>query len=161
MKLRNKTTRNLRWCCYIALALCVLWIVLFSVNIIRSLFGFDEWPLHCINWSENGSFKIGVFVVYTLSVVMMVAFCVKMVINMLKGLRENLAFPKTNIKLLFWFVLVDFVYHLSYSNLRVLWDNHAVFRLNYENFLIPFFLLFFAFMFKIAAEAVEENNLTV
>ncbi len=80
---------------------------------------------------------------------------------MLKGLRENLAFPKTNIKMLFWFVLVDFVYHLSYTNLRVLWDNHAVFRFNYENFLIPFFLLFFAFMYKIAADAVEENNLTV
>jgi hypothetical protein len=30
-----------------------------------------------------------------------------------------------------------------------------------ENFITPFFLLFFAFMYKVAADAVEENNLTI
>ena len=37
----------------------------------------------------------------------------------------------------------------------------AVFRLLLDDLLIPFFILFFAFMYKVAADAVEENNLTV
>ena len=84
-----------------------------------------------------------------------------MVFNVLKGMRENMVFPKSNVKLLFWFVVSDFIFLLAYNNLHVLYSGLMEFHFNYSNFVTPFFLLFFAFMYKIAAEAVEENSLTV
>jgi hypothetical protein len=49
----------------------------------------------------------------------------------------------------------------SLSNLPNLWDDDVTFTLLHTNFVVPFLLLFFAFMYKVVADAVEENNLTV
>jgi hypothetical protein len=45
--------------------------------------------------------------------------------------------------------------------LPVLWSDKDVFLLQHTNFVTPFLLLFFAFMYKVAADAVEENSLTI
>jgi len=161
MIMKDKTVKRIRWCCYVALALCALWGILYFSNIIRSLLGYDEWPIQRVNWSEHRAYKIGLLAVYSVSIAAMIAICVKVAINILKGLREYTVFPKNNVKLLFWFVAADFLYLLAFNNLRVLWDGQTVFMLQHNNFVTPFFLLFFAFMYKIAADAVEENNLTV
>ena len=79
----------------------------------------------------------------------------------MRGLREDIAFPKSNEKLLFWIALVDFVCLFGAANVATLWDDNLVLALVPENFVTPFFLLFFAFMYKVAADAVEENNLTI
>ena len=91
----------------------------------------------------------------------MVALCIKVVVNILKGIRENTVFPKNNVKLMFWMALADFVYMLGFTNLPVLWSDKSLFYLQHTNFVTPFLLLFFAFMYKVAADAVEENNLTI
>ena len=57
--------------------------------------------------------------------------------------------------------LVDFVYMLAYMNLPILWKDDLVFYLQHSNLVMPFLMLFFAFMYKVAADAVEENNLTI
>ena len=62
---------------------------------------------------------------------------------------------------MFWIALADFVYLLGFNNLHILWNDDVVFQLQHTNLVMPFFLLFFAFMYKVAADAVEENNLTV
>ncbi len=49
----------------------------------------------------------------------------------------------------------------SLSNLPNLWDDDVTFTLLHTNFVVPFLLFFFAFMYKVVADAVEENNLTV
>ncbi|MBQ8957363.1 MAG: hypothetical protein IJ057_02490 [Bacteroidales bacterium] len=49
----------------------------------------------------------------------------------------------------------------GHTNIATLWDDNLVLALVPENLITPFFLLFFAFMYKVAADAVEENNLTV
>ncbi len=56
--------------------------------------------------------------------------------------------------------LAFFIYLLCWTNEPVLFDDVA-FRLISDIFLIPFCILFFAFMYKVAADAVEENNLTI
>jgi hypothetical protein len=94
------------------------------------------------------------------SAVASVFLCLKIVLNVFKGLRENTAFPKNNIGLLFWFALVFFIYLLCRANEQAFYDE-VMFKLLPDTFLIPFFILFFAFMYKVAADAVEENNLTV
>jgi hypothetical protein len=57
--------------------------------------------------------------------------------------------------------LADFVYLLGFTNLPILWNDKVVFYLQHTNFVMPFLLFFFAFMYKVAADAVEENNLTI
>ena len=116
---------------------------------------------HSINWSENTAMKTIVLVCYLLGTLAMIALCVKAVFNVLKGIRENTVFPRSNEKLLFWIALADFIYLFGYWNLQVLWDNEAVLALTNNIFITPFFLLFFAFMYKVAADAVEENKLTI
>ena len=91
----------------------------------------------------------------------MAALCVKVVINTMKGLRENNVFPHSNEKLLFWIALAVFVRLFGTSNFLTLWDDDLVLAIAPENLIVPFFLLFFAFMYKVAADAVEENNLTI
>ena len=91
----------------------------------------------------------------------MIWLCVKAIFNTFKGLRENTVFPKSNVKLMFWIVLADFAYLLGFWNFQILWDDNLILALTDTIFITPFFLLFFAFMYKVAADAVEENNLTI
>ena len=105
--------------------------------------------------------KVVVILCYVIGTIAMIGICVKVVINTMRGLREDNAFPRNNEKLLFWIGLVDFVRLFGAANVATLWDDNLVLALAPENFVTPFFLLFFAFMYKVAADAVEENNLTV
>ena len=105
--------------------------------------------------------KIIILVCYLLGVVAMIGMCIKAVFNTLKGLRENMVFPRSNEKLMFWIALADFVYLFGRADFSLLWKDDVVLQLTHTNLVTPFFLLFFAFMYKVAADAVEENNLTV
>ena len=158
--MKDKTIKNIRICCYVALAFCVLWIVVMVNYLIADILGYGPWP-KAVDWSQNTAMKIAVLACCLVGSVAMIALSIKVVINILKGIRENVAFPKSNVKLLFWMAFVDFVYMLGFTNLPNLWSDDVIFTLLHTNFITPFFLLFFAFMYKVAADAVEENNLTI
>ena len=157
--MKDKTIRNIRLCCYVALAVCGIWAVLASMNFVDILTG-DSFPV-AVNWSQRGTLKIVYFVLYVLSTLLQILLICIAVANVFKGIRENTVFPKSNVKLLFWLALVDFVYELCWANLPILFNDGFVLQLVNTNFVTPFLLLFFAFMYKVAADAVEENNLTI
>ena len=158
--MKDKTLRNIRICCYIALAVCGIWAVLAVMNFIGILTGNATLP-HAVNRSHRGTMKVVYFALYVLSTLLQITLICIAVINVFRGIHENAVFPKSNVKLLFWLVLVDFVYELCWTNLPILFDDGFVLQLVNTNFVTPFFLLFFAFMYKVAADAVEENNLTI
>ena len=158
--MKDKTLKSIRVCCYVALAFCALWVAIMVNYLIADILGYGPWPKP-VDWSQNTVMKALVLASYLLGTVAMIALSVKVVLNILKGIRENTVFPKNNVKLLFWLALADFVYMLGFSNLWTLWQDDTIFQLQHTNFVTPFFLLFFAFMYKVAADAVEENNLTV
>ena len=158
--MKDKTIKNIRICCYVALAFCVLWIVVMVNYLIADVLGYGPWP-KAVDWSQNTAMKIAVLACYLPGAVAMIALSIKMVLNILKGIRENMVFPKSNVKLLLCMALADFVYLLGFTNLPILWNDKVVFYLQHTNFVMPFLLLFFAFMYKVAADAVEENNLTI
>jgi hypothetical protein len=158
--MKDKTIKNIRICCYVALVFCALWIVVMVNYLIADILGYGPWP-KAVDWSQNTAMKIAVLACYLPGAVAMIALSIKMVLNILKGIRENTVFPKSNVKLLFWMAFVDFVYMLGFTNLPNLWDDDVTFTLLHTNFVMPFLLLFFAFMYKVAADAVEENNLTI
>ena len=158
--MKDKTIKNIRICCYVALVFCALWIVVMVNYLIADILGHGPWP-KAVDWSQNTAMKIVVLACCLLGAVAMIVLSIKMVLNILKGIRENTVFPKSNVKLLFWMAFVDFVYMLGFTNLPNLWDDDVVFTMLHNNFVMPFLLLFFAFMYKVAADAVEENNLTI
>ena len=153
--MKDKTIRNIRLCSYTALAFCAIWAILMVAHYIL-LFGGNE----SIDWSKNSIWKIGLIVLYIVSMIICVLLCAKIVINIFNGLRENTAFPKSNVKLLFWLAVAFFIYLLCWTNEPMLY-NVFLFKFTPIVFLIPFCILFFAFMYKVAADAVEENNLTI
>lgn len=158
--MKDKTFKNIRLCCYVALAFCALWIVVMVNYLLANVLGYGPWP-KSIDWSQHAVMKAVILGCWLLGTLAMIALCIKAVVNMLKGLRENTVFPKSNVKLLFWVALVDFIYQLGFVNLSFLWREPLEIHFNHTNLVTPFFLLFFAFMYKVAADAVEENNLTI
>ena len=158
--MKQKTWKGIRICSYVALAFCLVWAVSMVANFVVNVFG-NTATSHPVDWSQNTFMKVVVILCYVAGTIAMIGMCVKAVLNTLKGLRENTAFPRSNEKLLFWIALADFVYLLGFWNLQILWKDNVFFQLQSSNFVTPFFLLFFAFMYKVAADAVEENNLTV
>ena len=155
----SKTLKNIRICCFVALASCLVWAVSTLADSIN-LFG-SYASSHPVDWSQNTFVKVFIVFCYVAGTIAMISMCVKVVFNTLKGLREDDAFPKNNEKLMFWIGLVDFVRLFGAANVATLWDDNLVLALAPENFVTPFFLLFFAFMYKVAADAVEENKLTI
>ena len=158
--MKDKTLKNIKICCYIALAFCFVWAGLMVNYLIADILGYGPWPKP-VDWSQNTAMKVAALACYVLGTLAIIGLCVKAVLNTLKGLRENTVFPRSNVKLMFWIALADFVYLLGFNNLHILWNDDVVFQLQHTNLVMPFFLLFFAFMYKVAADAVEENNLTV
>lgn len=156
----NKTSKNIRICCFVALAFCLFWAVSMVANFIVNVFG-NNAVIHPVDWSQNTFVKVFIVFCYVAGTIALIGMCVKVVFNTLKGLRENLAFPRSNEKLMFWIALADFVYLFGRADFSLLWKDDVVLQLTHTNFLSPFFLLFFAFMYKVAADAVEENKLTI
>ena len=156
----NNTSKNIRICGFVALAFCLVWAISIVFNITSNMFG-GYASAHPIDWSKSSVMKAVVLICYVVGSVLMIALCIKAILNIFKGLRENNVFPRSNEKLLFWVALADFIRLLGSANFAVLWDDEVVLLIASENFITPFFLLFFAFMYKVAADAVEENNLTI
>ena len=157
--LTNKTKKSIRVCGIIALVLCLLWAV-FEVLHFIGLFAGWGGVSEKVEWSENKTFKSIFFIAYLISTVALIGLCVKVVFNTLIGMRENNVFPQNNVKPLLLLAVVSFFYMLCWMNQPILHGMNGI-HLQGIIFILPFLLLFFAFMYKVAADAVEENNLTI
>ena len=106
--MKDKTMKNIRLCCYVAIMFCAIWIAIVANYIISDLRG----PNLPIDWSQHTLAKILTLASYVLGTVAMIVLSIKVVLNILKGIRENMVFPKSNVKLLYWLALTFFVYLL-------------------------------------------------
>lgn len=156
----KKTKKHINACCMFALVLCILWAVYELLYIIGL---FTGWGIvnEKVDWMTNSIVKWVLFILFLLSMVSLIGLCFKIVANIYVGVREHVAFPQNNVKLLLWLALADFVYRLSWANIPVLFQDGFAFSITGANLIMPFLLLFFAFMYKVAADAVEENKLTI
>lgn len=158
--MKDKTKSTIHIFCIIALILCVLWAV-FKVFVFLGLLTGWGGVSEKVNWSGNVTIKVIFFIVYFLSSVALIGLCFRVILNTLKGMSEHIVFPQSNVKPLFWLAVASFVYMLCWINQPLLHRDYFVFGFVGVNLVLPFFLLFFAFMYKVAADAVEENNLTI
>ncbi len=156
----QKTWKSIRICSYVAIALCAAWALFYVCSFIGVLTG--KGPMRQeVDWSQQTALKVSFFVVDILSLAMTIGLCVGTALNFLKGSHENVVFPKSNVKLFFWLALAYFIHRLCWANHPVYYRGEFAFGFVHTIVVIPFCILFFAFMYKVAADAVEENNLTI
>lgn len=156
----QKTWMGIRICSYVAIVLCAAWAVFYVFNF-YGLLTSKGWMSRDVDWTQRAALKIAFFVLDVFSIAITIGLCVKAALNFLKGTRDGVVFPKSNVKLFFWLALAYFVHRLCWANEPILFREGFNFGYTHSNIVIPFCILFFAFMYKIAADAVEENNLTV
>ena len=164
--MKQKTFKNIRTVCIIALALCGIWaLVMLGHFLTMSLapnhdfFGkMAGWNI--MDWTTHTTAKIIYFILYMISTIVMIWLCVKAVCNILRGIKEGVVFPKSNVKLFYWMALADFIYMAVNRNSTFLYGFDSIY-FNHDNFTTPFIILILAMMYKVASQAVEENNLTI
>ena len=158
--MKNKTFKNIRICCYVALAFCLVWAVFYVFSFLGLLTG-KGGVSRVADWSQHTVLKIAFFAMDVFSLAVTIFLCVKAALNFLKGAREGVIFPKSNVRLFFWLTLAYFVHRLLWGFHPFYFESDIIFSIGHSIIVIPFCILFFAFMYKVAADAVEENNLTV
>ena len=164
--MKQKTFKNIRTVCIIALVMCGIWaLVMLGHFLTMSLapnhdfFG-EMVGLDIMDWSTHTIAKIIYLILYVISTIVMIWLCVKAVCNILKGIKEGVVFPKSNVKLFYWMALADFIYMVVNRNSTFLYGFNSIY-FNHDNFTTPFIILILAMMYKVASQAVEENNLTI
>lgn len=164
--MKQTTFKNIKTVCIIALALCGIWALVMLGHFItmslapKSDFFAKMVGLPIMDWGTHTTAKIVYFIIYVLSTVVMIWLCVKILCNILKGIKENVVFPKSNVKPFYWLAFADFIYMAVNRNSTFLYNADSIF-FNHDNFTTPFIILILAMMYKIASQAVEENNLTI
>ena len=164
--MKQKTFKNIRTVCIIALFMCVIWaLVMLGHFLTMSLAPNHDFfgkmvGLKIMDWSTHPTAKTIYFIVYVISTAIMIWLCVKAVCNILKGIKEGVVFPKSNVKLFYWMALADFIYMAVNRNSTFLYGFNSIY-FNHDNFTTPFIILILAMMYKVASQAVEENNLTI
>ena len=157
---RQNTWMGIRICSYAAIVFCIAWAVLYLSDFVSILMGKGGLERK-VDWSQHTVLKIVFFVLDVISLAITIGLCVKSAINFLKGIRESMVFPQSNVKLFFWLALAYFVHRFCWYNHPIYYHDEIIVGCGHSNFIIPFCILFFAFMYKVAADAVEENNLTI
>ena len=164
--MKQKTFKNIRTVCIIALALCGIWaLVMLGHFLTMSLAPNHDFfgkmvGLKIMDWSTHTTAKIVYFIIYVITTLVMIWLCVKILCNILKGIKEGVVFPKSNVKLFYWLALADFIYMAVNRNSTFLYGFDSIY-FNHDNFTTPFIILILAMMYKVASQAVEENNLTI
>jgi hypothetical protein len=79
----------------------------------------------------------------------------------LKGLKDGVLFPKSNISLLRWTALVAALLAFVHSNYNAVVKGESTLVLDSNFFLIPLIVLLFAGLYKMAYLAAKDSSLAI
>ncbi len=85
------------------------------------------------------------------------AFLVKTI----KGLKNGILFPASNVRILYFSALALFVYNFCYNNGGILTGGESNLILDTDDIAISLILVVFAMIYKIAVKISDENSLTI
>lgn len=85
------------------------------------------------------------------------AFLVKTI----KGLKNGILFPASNVPILYFSALALFVYNFCYNNGGILTGGDSNLLLDTDDITISLIVVAFAMIYKIAVKISDENSLTI
>lgn len=85
------------------------------------------------------------------------AFLVKTI----KGLKNGILFPASNVRILYLSSPVLFLYNFCYNNVGILTGSSSNLLLDTDDIAISLILVVFAMIYKIAVRISDENSLTI
>ena len=85
------------------------------------------------------------------------AFLVKTI----KGLKNGILFPASNVPILYFSALALFVYNFCYNNGGILTGGESNLLLDTDDITISLIVVAFAMIYKIAVKISDENSLTI
>lgn len=85
------------------------------------------------------------------------AFLVKTI----KGLKNGILFPASNVRILYFCSPVLFLYNFCYNNGGILTGSSSNLLLDTDDIAISLILVVFAMIYKIAVRISDENSLTI
>lgn len=82
-------------------------------------------------------------------------------IKSIKGLKNGVLFPASNVPVLYFSALALFIYNFCYANGGILTGGESNLLLDTDDITISLIVVAFAMIYKIAVKISDENSLTI
>ncbi len=134
------------------------------IVIVQGIFGFVSPEQVGVIWSDEMEIKAFQIFIATGRILggafffgLITAFLVKTI----KGLKNGILFPASNVPILYFSALALFVYNFCYNNGGILTGGESNLLLDTDDITISLIVVAFAMIYKIAVKISDENSLTI
>jgi hypothetical protein len=168
--MKNQTILTSKFLCYMALCFCSLWTLIFIVRVLRfaniitfNLAGASD--VGPVVWIENASATVTAIqwielIGYVVTTAIMIAILFTFILKLLKGLKSDQVFTRSNTRLLFALAATSFFFELFLMNKHIISGMREI-HITSELFITPTIILLVAMLYSLAVKAAEENKLTI
>ena len=158
--MNNSTQRSIRNLSIAILAVGGLTLVYMYVQMI-SLLWLNNFIIP-ITWNpEIKGWQIFILAARFIGITLLFALCCIFLYRINQGLKDGEIFPKSNIALIRWGVLVAALLAFVHSNYGAVVKGESVLMLDSNTFLAPLVVLLFAGLYKMAYLAAKDSNLAI
>lgn len=130
--------------------------------IVQGFFGFVSPENVGVIWSEEiKGFQMLVALGRMLGGAAFFGLITAFLIKSIKGLRNGVLFPASNVPILYFSALALFIYNFCYANGGILTGADHNLLLDTDDITISLIIVIFAMIYKIAVKISDENSLTI
>lgn len=130
--------------------------------IVQGFFGFVSPEKVGVVWlDEMKTFQIFIATGRILGGAFYFGLITAFLVKTIKGLKNGILFPASNVRILYFSALALFVYNFCYNNGGILTGGESNLLLDTDDIAISLILVVFAMIYKIAVKISDENSLTI
>jgi hypothetical protein len=130
--------------------------------IVQGFFGFVSPEKVGVVWlDEMKTFQIFIATGRILGGAFYFGLITAFLVKTIKGLKNGILFPASNVRILYFSALALFVYNFCYNNGGILTGGESNLILDTDDIAISLILVVFAMIYKIAVKISDENSLTI
>ncbi|MCH4146896.1 MAG: hypothetical protein LKG25_01805 [Prevotella sp.] len=161
--MKEKTFKQLRRLCYVALFLCFAYLIAYCISAYYEAFGISE---KHVQWEETRFFWFHIIFFFgsMLSSLSIAVLCIFFVRNILKGIKQQILFPKGNIRILYAIAIMSIFTTFFFDNENLAFQimgHQREIVVCFDTVAMPIAILIFALMYKIGNTLFDENRLTI
>jgi hypothetical protein len=134
------------------------------IVIVQGIFGFVSPENVGVIWSaemEIKTFQIFIAIGRILGGAFFFGLITAFLVKTIKGLKNGILFPASNVRILYFSALALFVYNFCYNNGGILTGGESNLLLDTDDITISLIVVAFAMIYKIAVKISDENSLTI